>query len=60
LTPDSLIFQIIIYVERFLKDFVSLVHVKYENPLVPIALFAAAIALLYYFGRQLKQDIKHT
>lgn len=57
--PIALIFQIIIYVELFLKDFVLLVHGKYENPLVTIALFAAAIALLYYFGRQLKQDKAH-
>ena len=54
--PIALIFQIIIYVERFLKDFVLLVHGKYENPLVTIVLFAAAVALLYYFGRQLKHD----
>lgn len=54
--PIALIFQIIIYVERFLKDFVLLVHGKYENSLVTMVLFAAAIALLYYFGRLLKHD----
>ena len=57
--PIALIFQIIVYVERFLKDFVLLVHGKYENPLVTMALFAAAIALLYYFGRLLKHDRAH-
>lgn len=57
--PIALIFQIIIYVEHFLKDFVLLVHGKYENPLVTIALFAAAIGLLYYFGRLLKDDKAH-
>ena len=57
--PIALVFQIVIYVERFLKDFVLLVHGKYENPLVTIVLFAAAIALLYYFGKLLKQDRAH-
>jgi uncharacterized membrane protein len=54
--PIALVFQIVIYVEQFLKDFVLLVHGKYENPLVTIALFVAAIAFLYYFGRLLKND----
>lgn len=57
--PIALIFQIVIYVERFLKDFVLLVHGKYENPLVTIVLFAAAVALLAYFGRLLKHDRAH-
>jgi uncharacterized membrane protein len=54
--PIALVFQIVVYVEQFLKDFVLLVHGKYENPLVTFLLFTAAIALLYYFGRLLKQD----
>ena len=57
--PIALVFQIVVYIERFLKDFVLLVHGKYENPLVTIALFAAAIAFLYYFGKLLKQDKAH-
>lgn len=57
--PIALIFQIIVYVERFLKDFVLLVHGKYENPLVTIILFISAIALLAYFGKLLKQDRAH-
>jgi len=57
--PIALVFQIVIYVERFLKDFVLLVHGKYENPLVTIVLFAAAVALLAYFGRLLKHDRAH-
>ncbi|WP_027157534.1 hypothetical protein [Methylobacter luteus] len=44
--PIALVFQIVIYVEHLLADFVLLVHGRYENPLVPIALFMAAIALL--------------
>jgi uncharacterized membrane protein len=57
--PVALVFQIIVYVERVLKDFVLLVHGRYENPLVTIALFATAITLLAYFGRLLKQDKAH-
>jgi uncharacterized membrane protein len=54
--PIALVFQIIIYVEHLLKNFVLLVHGRYENPLVTIALFLAAIGLLAYFGRLLKHD----
>lgn len=57
--PIVLIFQIIVYVERFLKNFVLLVHGRYENPFVTLVLFAAAIGLLAYFGKQLKQDRAH-
>lgn len=57
--PIALVFQIIVYVERVLKDFVLLVHGRYENPLMTIALFAIAITLLAYFGRLLKQDKAH-
>jgi len=57
--PIALIFQIIMYVERFLKDFVLLVHGKYENPLVTILLFLSAVALLAYFGKLLKHDRAH-
>ena len=54
--PIVLVFQIIVYVERFLKDFVLFVHGRYDNPLVTIGLFVAAIALLAYFGKLLKND----
>ena len=57
--PIALVFQIIIFVERFLKDFVLLVHGRYDNPLVTIALFVTAIVLLAYFGRLLKHDRAH-
>lgn len=57
--PIALVFQIIIYVQRFLKDFVLIVHGRYENPLVTIILFVSAIALLAYFGRLLKHDRAH-
>ncbi|MGZ8165880.1 MAG: DUF502 domain-containing protein [Methylobacter sp.] len=54
--PIALVFQIVIYVEHLLKNFVLLVHGRYENPLVTIALFITAIGLLAYFGRLLKHD----
>jgi len=57
--PILLVFQIIVYVERVLREFVLLVHGRYENPLMTLALFAAAIALLAYFGKQLKHDKAH-
>ncbi|MGR9114706.1 MAG: DUF502 domain-containing protein [Gammaproteobacteria bacterium] len=57
--PVVLVVQIVIYVERFLKDFVLLVHGKYENPLVTVALFLTAVAMLAYFGRLLKHDRAH-
>lgn len=57
--PILLVFQIIVYVERALREFVLLVHGRYENPLMTVMLFAAAISLLAYFGRQLKHDKAH-
>jgi len=57
--PIALIFQIIIYVEGLLKDFVLLVHGRYDNPLLTILLFTSAIALLAYFGKLLKDDRAH-
>jgi uncharacterized membrane protein len=57
--PIALVLQIIVYIERFLKDFVLMVHGRYENPLVTIALFLAALAILAYFGRLLKNDQAH-
>lgn len=57
--PVFLVFQIIIYIERALRDFVLLIHGRYENPLMTLALFATATGLLAYFGRQLKHDKAH-
>lgn len=54
--PIALVFQIVIYVERFLREFVLLVHGKYENPFVTLFLFFAAVGLLGYFGKLLKHD----
>jgi len=57
--PIVLVFQIVVYIERLLREFVLLVHGRYENPLITLALFAVAIALLAYFGKLLKQDKAH-
>ncbi|WAK02086.1 DUF502 domain-containing protein [Methylobacter sp. YRD-M1] len=57
--PIALVFQIILYVEHLLRDFVLLIHGRYENPLVTVALFIVAIALLAYFGKLLKHDKAH-
>lgn len=54
--PVALVFQIVIYVERFLREFVLLVHGKYEDPFVTVALFVAAVGLLGYFGKLIKHD----
>jgi uncharacterized membrane protein len=57
--PIALVFQIIVYIERALREFVLLVHGRYENPLMTVALFVAAVGLLAYFGRQIKHDKAH-
>ena len=57
--PILIVFQIVVYVERLLRQLILLVHGRYENPLVTLALFAMAIGLLGYFGYLLKQDKAH-
>lgn len=57
--PVVLIFQIVVFVQLFLKDFVLFVHGRYDNPLVTVALFVSAIAILAYFGKLLKNDKAH-
>ncbi|MGR9044460.1 MAG: DUF502 domain-containing protein [Gammaproteobacteria bacterium] len=57
--PIALVIQIVISVQRLLKEFVLLIHGRYENPLITLALFASALALLAYFGKLLKQDKAH-
>jgi uncharacterized membrane protein len=56
LMPIVIIVQIVIYIEVLLGGFVMNISGRYENPLVPVALFAAAIALLTYVGYLVKQD----
>jgi len=57
--PIALVLQIVVYIERFLKNFVLMVHGRYENPLITIALFITALSILAYFGRLLKNDQAH-
>jgi uncharacterized membrane protein len=54
--PIVIIIQIVIYVERLLRDFVLNIYGRYENILIPVILFAAAISFLAYVGYLLKQD----
>jgi uncharacterized membrane protein len=54
--PIVIIVQIVIYVEGLLRDFVLNIYGRYENFLVPVILFAAAISFLAYIGYLLKQD----
>jgi uncharacterized membrane protein len=56
LLPIVIILQIVIYVEGLLRDFVLNIYGRYENLLIPVILFAVAIAFLAYIGYLLKQD----
>lgn len=56
LLPIVIIVQIVIYIEVLLRDFVLSIYGRYENVLIPVALFALAIAMLIYIGYLLKQD----
>lgn len=59
LLPIVIILQIVIAVEGLLRDFVSSIFGRYENFLIPIGLFTAAVLVLTYFGYLLKQDKAH-
>lgn len=59
LLPIVIIFQIVIAVEGLLRDFVLSIFGRYDNFLIPIGLFTAAILVLTYFGYLLKQDKAH-
>ncbi len=56
LLPIVIIVQIVIYIEVLLGGFVMNISGRYENPVVPVVLFAVAIALLTYIGYLVKQD----
>ena len=56
LLPIVIIVQIVIYIEVLLGGFVMNISGRYENPMVPVVLFAVAIALLTYIGYLVKQD----
>lgn len=56
LLPIIIVLQIVIYVERLLRDFVLSIYGKYESILIPILLFVAAISVLTYIGYLVKVD----
>lgn len=56
LLPIVIIVQIVLYVEGFLRDTVLSIYGRYESFLIPVLLFAGAIALLVYIGYLLKED----
>jgi uncharacterized membrane protein len=58
--PILIVVQVVLYVERLLRDFVLNIYGRYEDkPLLPALFFAAAVAFLIYFGYLLKQDKAH-
>ncbi|CAL1241710.1 DUF502 domain-containing protein [Candidatus Methylocalor cossyra] len=56
LLPIVIIVQIVMYIEILLRDFVLNIFGRYENFLIPVALFAVTIAFVTYIGYLLKQD----
>ncbi|SMF95395.1 Uncharacterized membrane protein [Methylomagnum ishizawai] len=56
LLPIVIIFQIVIYIEVLLGDFLVNIWGRYENPWVPVLLFALVVAFFAYIGYLLKQD----
>ena len=60
LLPVLIVAQVVLYVERILRDFVLNLYGRYEDkPLLPALLFACAVAFLVYFGYLLKHDKAH-
>lgn len=56
LLPIVIIVQIVLSVEGFLRDTVLNIYGRYESILIPVLLFASAIAVVIYVGYLLKQD----
>ncbi len=56
LLPIIIILQIVLYVEGVLRDTVLNIYGRYESILIPVLLFASAIAVVGYIGYLLKQD----
>ncbi|MDT8406256.1 MAG: DUF502 domain-containing protein [Methylococcales bacterium] len=54
--PILLVIQIVVFTEGLLKDLVLLVHGRYENSWVTVALFIVSVGLLTYFGKMLKHE----
>ncbi len=59
LLPIVIIFQIVLYVEGLLRDTVLNIYGRYESILIPVLLFAGAVAVVMYIGYLLKQDKAH-
>jgi uncharacterized membrane protein len=57
--PIVIILQIVVYIERLLRDFLLRIYGRYENLTVTIALFVAAMVFLTYFGYLLRQEKAH-
>ena len=50
LLPIVIIFQIVLYVEGLLRDTVLNIYGRYESILIPVLLFAGAVAVVMYIG----------
>jgi uncharacterized membrane protein len=60
LLPILLVLQVVLYVERLLRDSFLSIYGRYEErPLLPMLLFVVAVSFLVYFGYLLKQDKAH-
>lgn len=59
LLPIVIIFQIVLYIEGLLRDTVLNIYGRYESILIPVLLFAGAVAVVMYVGYLLKQDKAH-
>lgn len=57
--PIVIILQIVVYIERLLRDFLLSIYGRYESLTVTIGLFAAALIFLTYFGYLLRQEKAH-
>jgi uncharacterized membrane protein len=57
--PVVVIVQIVVYVERLMREFLLSVYGRYESLAVTVLLFAGALLLLTYFGYLLRQEKAH-
>jgi uncharacterized membrane protein len=58
--PILIVVQVVLYIERLLREFALSVYGRYEDkPLLPMLFFLAAVSFLTYFGYLLKQDKAH-
>ncbi|MCX8048464.1 MAG: DUF502 domain-containing protein [Methylohalobius sp.] len=57
--PIVIIVQIVVYIEKLLRNFVLNIYGRYESVTVTLVLFAAAMVFLTYFGYLLRQERAH-